>query len=232
MKKLNIQMSESMTIGLCLAFAGGFMDAYSFLLRGEVFANAQTGNIVLLGIMIAKSEWLKALFYFIPIISFVLGVTLSEIIKSKYKNMPTIHWRQIIIFIEIIVLIIVGFIPLGYYNPVANVLVSLVCALQVQSFRKLHGLPFATTMCTGNLRSATEHLYKYQKLKDKPALYKSLKYFSVILFFILGALIGSFIINVFKEKSVWFTVLIFTAVLLVLFINPIDSDDTLGEDNN
>ena len=36
-------MSESLLIGALLAVSGGLMDAYSYLFRGQVFANAQTG---------------------------------------------------------------------------------------------------------------------------------------------------------------------------------------------
>lgn len=36
------QISESLRLGLLLALAGGFMDAYSYIERGGVFANAQT----------------------------------------------------------------------------------------------------------------------------------------------------------------------------------------------
>ena len=32
-----------------LTLSGGLQDAYTYLRRGRVFANAQTGNIVLLG---------------------------------------------------------------------------------------------------------------------------------------------------------------------------------------
>ena len=39
------QMSESMILGVVLTLAGGFQDAYSYNCRGQVFANAQTGNI-------------------------------------------------------------------------------------------------------------------------------------------------------------------------------------------
>lgn len=31
--------------------------AYTFLLRGKVFCNAQTGNLVLLGLAIGQAEW-------------------------------------------------------------------------------------------------------------------------------------------------------------------------------
>src|SRR5580658_6145873 len=41
---------EDLPTGLLLAGVGGFLDAYTFVGRGGVFANAQTGNIVLLGV--------------------------------------------------------------------------------------------------------------------------------------------------------------------------------------
>ena len=53
-EKQNRQMSESFLIGALLAVVGGFLDAYTYLLRGGVFANAQTGNIVLLGLNLAQ----------------------------------------------------------------------------------------------------------------------------------------------------------------------------------
>ena len=54
-------MSESIKLGVILAIAGGFMDAYSYMCRGKVFANAQTGNILLLGINISERNWHMAL---------------------------------------------------------------------------------------------------------------------------------------------------------------------------
>ena len=41
--------SDAWRVAAFLALSGGFQDAYSFLARGHVFANAQTGNIVLFG---------------------------------------------------------------------------------------------------------------------------------------------------------------------------------------
>ena len=58
------QMSDTMRLGVLLAIAGGFLDAYTYLCRGEVFANAQTGNMVLFGIQLVSGEFLKALYYF------------------------------------------------------------------------------------------------------------------------------------------------------------------------
>lgn len=118
MKKVsNKQMSESLKIGVILAITGGFLDAYTFLSRGKVFANAQTGNIVLLGTNLFQGEYKKALTYLIPVSSFIVGVFISEFIKLKFKNNEKIHWRQIIVFIEIFLLVLVAFMPENLNNP-------------------------------------------------------------------------------------------------------------------
>ena len=71
-------MSESLLLGALLAVAGGFFDAYTYLCRGGVFANAQTGNIVLFGLELAQREWMRALGYLVPIVAFAVGVVAAE----------------------------------------------------------------------------------------------------------------------------------------------------------
>ena len=61
--KASKQISESLPIMILLTLSGGFMDAYSYLCRGEVFANAQTGNILLFGVNLSMGHWSKALQY-------------------------------------------------------------------------------------------------------------------------------------------------------------------------
>ena len=45
---LHGQMSDSFRAAVFIILSGGFQDAYTYFCRGEVFANAQTGNIVFL----------------------------------------------------------------------------------------------------------------------------------------------------------------------------------------
>ncbi|MEE1024774.1 MAG: YoaK family protein, partial [Acutalibacteraceae bacterium] len=124
-------MSESFLIGAMLSVVGGFWDAYTYIARGKVFANAQTGNIVLLGLNLARGEWHKAMLYAVPILAFVAGILIVELIRSRFQNISALHWRQIIIAAEIVIITAVAFIPYGNMNIVANVLVSFVCSLQV-----------------------------------------------------------------------------------------------------
>ena len=180
-------MSETFLLGAILSIAGGFLDAYTYFCRGHVFANAQTGNIVLLGMHIAQGDFYTALTYAVPILAFALGVTVTEFVRGKWMEAHGVHWRQWIILAEIVMILIVGFIPQGQWDIAANVLVSFTCAMQVQAFRKLNGRTYATTMCTGNLRSGTHLLVDYLREKKKADLKGALQYFGIIGVFIIGA---------------------------------------------
>lgn len=70
-----------------------------------------------------------------------------------------------------ILLFVVGFIP-AKYNMIATMLVSFSCSMQVQTFRKVNGYGYASTMCIGNLRSGTESLSVYLREHHKGALKK------------------------------------------------------------
>lgn len=49
-------MSEALPTGIFLTLSGGFQDAYTYFCRGKVFANAQTGNIIMMGHNLASIE--------------------------------------------------------------------------------------------------------------------------------------------------------------------------------
>ena len=83
------QMSESMGIGVLLAVSGGLMDAYSYLFRGEVFANAQTGNILLFSVYLSRGQWAAALHYLCPILAFSLGIGCAALLCSLCRFQPT-----------------------------------------------------------------------------------------------------------------------------------------------
>ncbi|WP_242972259.1 YoaK family protein [Lachnoclostridium edouardi] len=206
------QMSESLRIGLILAAAGGFLDAYTYISRGGVFANAQTGNIVLLGVNAADKQWGRVVQYLIPIAAFAVGVFAAEQIKWHFKERKEIHWRQLTVLLEIVILAAVAFMP-KELNWLANTAVSFACAVQVESFRKVRGSAFATTMCTGNLRSGTELLGNYLRTGDRELGKKSIKYYGIILSFIVGAGGGYLITEIMGIQAV----LVCCALLAICF---------------
>lgn len=201
-------MSESLLLGGLLAMAGGFFDAYTYLCRGGVFANAQTGNIVLFGLKLAEGEWQRALTYLLPILAFAFGVVAAEIVKRHGKQEKRLdaglHWRQVIVIAEIILLAVVAFLP-QQMNMMVNTVISFVCAMQVETFRKVRGSAFATTMCTGNLRSGTEQLIIWRQTGNRKAAHKARHYYAIILWFIAGAALGALCTDAWGERALLLT---------------------------
>ena len=184
------QMSDSFRAAVFIILSGGFQDAYTYICRGGVFANAQTGNVVLMSTALFQREWAAVLKYLVPVLSFLVGTAVAEVVHIRLKTYEKLHWRQIILLCEIILLFGVGFLPPAA-EPFANALVSFVCAMQVQTFHKVRGHAYASTMCIGNLRSGMEALCADFRVRDKGILQKALTYFGVILVFGVGAGAGS-----------------------------------------
>ena len=196
------QMSESFLTAVFLSLSGGLQDAYTYLFRGKVFANAQTGNIVLLSTNIMDGRWDKVLHYLVPLCAFALGVLAAEKMREHFQAMQRLHWRQLVLIQEIAFLLIVGFLPHSV-DPLANALVSFVCAMQVHTFHKVHGHAYASTMCIGNLRCASEALSEYLHSHDRRSFEAARTYFGVILVFAAGAGLGSFVTEAADIRAIW-----------------------------
>lgn len=209
------QISESVKLGIILSLSGGLMDAYSYIERGKVFANAQTGNMLLLGVNIAEGQYSLIVHYLFPILAFTLGIALSEWIHMKQTKL---HWRQIAVVMEAIILIGVSFIPLNM-NLLANSLTSLACGIQVESFRKIHGNMVATTMCIGNLRSGTENMCLFFQTGEVKHLKKVLLYFGIIICFIIGAILGNVFIKLWHQKAILCSSLLLLIAFVMMFFN-------------
>ena len=102
------QMSEAFLNNMFLALSGGLQDAYTYLCRGKVYANAQTGNIVLLSTYLCNGEWAAAGRYLVPVLAFMAGIFAAECVHRRFRRMERVHWRQMILLAEIVLLAAVG----------------------------------------------------------------------------------------------------------------------------
>ena len=220
------QMSEAFRTVMFLSASGGLQDAYTYIGRGKVFANAQTGNIVLMSQAAFDGDLARVLHYLVPLLSFALGVAVAEAIHIRYREAKRLHWRQLVLVVEILLLFGVGFLP-NTLDLAANALVSFACAMQVQAFRKVHGYPFASTMCIGNMRSGTEALCAYFHTRDKEILHKALTYFGVVLLFALGAGVGSIATLHWGAGTIWLSCGLLTVSFLIMFVH--DEEQKLNE---
>ena len=210
-------MSEAFINNAFLALSGGFQDAYTYNTRNEVFSNAQTGNVVLMSQNLMTGNWQKGLRYLVPLLAFAGGVLVAERIAERFRYAKKLHWRQSILLMEILILLVVGFMP-AEMNMGATALVSFACAMQVEAFRKVDGYAYASTMCIGNIRSGMEALCAYRQSHNRQILYKAFHYFGIIILFAFGAGIGSILIPVFNLQTIWFSSFLLMVGFFLMFI--------------
>lgn len=205
---------ETLPIGALLAMIGGFLEAYTYLFRGGVFCNAQTGNIVLMVINLVQGNFMNALYYPIPILSFMAGIMICMYMSDKFPHESQVQWEHILLIAEIILFFITGFMPKGF-DALPNIMISFICSMQYNTFSHGGGVPSSTVFCTNNLRQLSKNLYLSFSKGDKRALISANRYFAVIAAFAAGIAAGAYTTSIFGAKSVWLCSLLSLAALII-----------------
>lgn len=195
--------SQRMRVAYLLTAVGGYLDAYTYFERDGVFANAQTGNIVKLGIALANGARDKYLSYLFPISAFVLGLIASLTIDYVLERRGIRLIRRTVLAVEALGLVAVGLIPLGEgWDKLANCIVSFLAAMQYETFTSFRGDAIVTTMSTGNLRKMVDSLFE-GIVKHNPAkLRRAVRYLSIICTFAFGAYLGTVCCDVLGRAAV------------------------------
>ena len=180
---------NSLYLFLTFALVGGFLEAYTFLLHGGVFCNAQTGNLVLLFLNLVEGKWTDASHYLYSLLAYVAGILVSLIIPLFFRRSAP---HCFVTALEAAAFVALAFIPAGAPDWYTYVSVSFLCALQYNTFTECRGSKLATTFCTNNLRQATIHLFKAAHERSTVPLRQAGIYGTVILVFAAGAVGGAF----------------------------------------
>ena len=202
---------NSLYVFLTFALVGGFLEAYTYLLHGGVFCNAQTGNLVLFVLRLVQGRFAEAWHYLFSILAYLAGILVSAALPLLLKKL---RLPLLTTAVEMCAFAALAFIPQGASDWYTYVSVSFLCALQYNTFTECRGAKAATTFCTNNLRQAAVNLFGGVREKDKAKLKKSGVYALVILCFALGAVAGGLT----AEHLGNYSVLLCTAVLLPVFL--------------
>ncbi len=180
---------------------GGYLDAYCYLTHGHVFANAQTGNIVLLGLALAEGSPAEALHHLPPILTFIAGV-LVVLLLVRDSRFTQSRLRTLSASVELAVLVLL-FLP-GPRVPDAYVVPSIafVAAVQVTGFGAVRGWKFNSAMTTGNLRATLHALVLWRTGNDPEENRKTfLATGAICLCFATGALLGGVVSRAFPREA-------------------------------
>lgn len=194
---------EQRIVYYLLIAAAGMMGAYTFNLRGGVFCNAQTANVVMMSMAFGKGEWKDGIYFLIPITAYLSGSFLSEAWSSSIKKQHFMRWDTRLIAFECVALFALGFIPLSYPPQIVQVTINFLAAMQYNTFRQAEGVPVATTFCTNHVRQIGVALAKFVCKKDQSVLPRALLHFRMLLCFFAGGVVLTAFCGILAEKAIW-----------------------------
>lgn len=177
---LDITPESAVGVACLLSFSGGFLDAFTYIGHGHVFANAMTGNVVLLGVAAAAGDWRQALNHIPPIIAFLAGVFLAQAIRLSVPRLGA-HWPALLsLLLEIVVLLVIAFLPRAFPDIWIVLSISFAAALQNSSFTRVRSWAYNSVMTTGNLRRFAEGLFSGVLPRRDPDILEQARVFGAI----------------------------------------------------
>lgn len=154
-------VASQLTNSALLALAGGFLDGFTYTGHGHVFANAMTGNVVLLGINCFSGSVETGLRHLPPILMFLLGVTVAKMLEMPAMARLLRHPHLAALMIQIAVLSALAVLPARTPDVWFTTTIAFVASVQVESFRRVNGRSFNSTYTTGNLRTFAESCFAW-----------------------------------------------------------------------
>lgn len=225
-------MCERTWIYYTLIAIGGFFGAYTYLLRGNVFCNAQTGNVVLMGMALGAGKWREGVYYLIPIFAYLMGAFCSELLPNPIKHRLPMRWDTLLIAIEMFVVVVLGFLPESAPVQISQVAINFIASMQYNTFRQAQGVAVATTFATNHIRQIGIGLakeVKHLKSKEKEFRKKMLVHLNMLLFFAAGAVVGTVFCNLLVGKAIWITLIPFAVLFAALLHADLTTEKDLVE---
>ncbi|WP_438788097.1 YoaK family protein [Enterococcus sp. DIV0756] len=211
---MNNSFHENRSVGLLMTFIGGMMDSYTYIRYGA-FASAQTGNIILAIIQAYERQWNMVGKKLLSTLFFFIGILLAKFMIDYFKRKEHHFWRLFLLYFEAAVFFVISLDFLQPHPAIITIMIAFTAAIQWVSFDKINGLAYTNLFTTGNLKGVATNLYDYLSTKNPDAKARFLHFLSVVVAFIVGAIISVFSYRMIGTNAV----LIIAALFLYLALS-------------
>ena len=190
---------HSKRLALFLTFCAGYVDAYTFIERGNTLVAGQTGNVVFLSVGIVPHNVADAEVKILTLLSFMLGVFLLTIYKEKLKIVK----KPILSLVPLGVLsLIIGFVPLTVDNHFIVPPLAFCMGLVTTAFGEVSGIAYNNAFMTGNIKRTMLAFGDYVRTKHTPFLREGLIFVSLLSSFVLGVVFSAYLSIFYEEKTI------------------------------
>ncbi|NUX99821.1 DUF1275 domain-containing protein [Paraburkholderia sp. JPY169] len=144
-------------IAILLTLCGGFLDAFTFVGHGRIFANSMTGNIVVTAVSLAAENRGAALAHLVPLGGFAVGVFGAHLLRlaaSRDESLSAI----VALLLEAVFLFAAAIVGMPQLLLIPGI--SFVAALQTTIFTHSGTQPYSSVMTTGNLLRTLQGFFR------------------------------------------------------------------------
>ncbi|MCM0582520.1 DUF1275 domain-containing protein [Weissella diestrammenae] len=199
-------MKESIRVGMLLALTAGFIDSYTFAFHDARFASFQSGNMLQFGVNFARGDWSHALTFFWPVLFYLFGSALNQIIK-RVRYINDLQWEELSVLVEASGIFFVAILEIFKVpSELPLSILAIFMAMQADTFTKLRGAAYVSTMNTGNLKTLGAMLTSFALTKQHEELMRARNTAAIIASFIFGAIIAYYIGHTIQGWAMFFPV--------------------------
>ncbi|MCO6184453.1 YoaK family protein [Leuconostoc fallax] len=209
---------EKFSIALLVAMNSGFVDAYTFQYQDQRFASLQSGNVIQAAVNFSQGNMHDAVTFVWPIICFALGVSFNTIITHFFPA-KRLSIAQHSVLCQLIGITLISLLGSHLSETFFITMTSFIMAIQADTFTKMRGLPYGSVMATGNIRNIGKHVADYLLNHTQESFDKARLFFSVVMAFLIGALLSGFLSQILDSLSLLGSSLILLIIYLSLFDN-------------
>jgi uncharacterized membrane protein YoaK (UPF0700 family) len=208
----------SLATGSVLMLATGFVDAYTFLQHGHVFAQAMTGNLVLIAIGAFDPGIVAFWRPLVSYVAFVLGVVAVWAWSRGQAPRRRLPGPQLATLgLQVVVLAVVGFLTGGALSVVITACISFASGMQIAAFRDVGRASFTTTVMTTNSMKTVNAALTAVSSADHEGRVVARAYGMALAGFVAGAFLGAFLSTRLGDRAAWIDAALF-AVAGVLYV--------------
>ena len=190
---------QSKRLALFLTFCAGYVDAYTFIVRGNTLVAGQTGNVVFLSVGLIQHNVSDASAKVMTLLAFMMGVLLLTVYKEKLRIVK----KPILSVIPLAVLsLIIGFVPQTVENIYLVPPLAFCMGLVTTAFGEVSGIAYNNAFMTGNIKRTMLAFGDYFRTKHTPFLREGLIFVSLLSSFVFGVVFSAYLTIYYKEKTI------------------------------
>ena len=190
---------QSKRLALFLTFCAGYVDAYTFIVRGNTLVAGQTGNVVFLSVGLIQHNVSDASAKVMTLLAFMMGVLLLTVYKEKLRIVK----KPILSVIPLAVLsLVIGFVPQTVDNIYLVPPLAFCMGLVTTAFGEVSGIAYNNAFMTGNIKRTMLAFGDYFRTKHTPFLREALIFVSLLSSFVFGVVFSAYLTIYYQEKTI------------------------------